>query len=133
MIFISSKIKPKFVPVFLTFGNFITPFMTDIIAANKAIIPALYCTGNPLDAGSTCLNGVADARQGTLAYLNAYAAAMDTFSAHFPVSSTMNLPGALGWGPSMASAQTNLDTAITTVTNAVDLADAKTKGAHDNI
>ncbi len=125
MIFVSSKIKPKFVQVFLTFGDFISPFMSDIIASNKAMIPALYCTGNPPDATATCGD-----LAGTLAYLNNFAAKMQAFGAHLPVSPSMNLPGALGWGPSMMTAQMKLEEAIATLSVSPDLATAKANGAH---
>jgi hypothetical protein len=121
MIYYSSQIKSKFVPVFLAFGDFINPFMGDIIASNRAIIPAMYCTGNPPDAASTC-----GGRTGTLSFLYTYAGAMQTFGAHFPAS----LVGGLGWAPSMMTAQAKLQEAIDIVTAAADLAEAKTNGAH---
>lgn len=133
MVYVSSKIKGKFVKVFLAFGDFINPFMDDIIASNKAMIPALYCTGNPPNAAQLCVDALNDPVQGTLDYLMALAGAMQTFSGHFPVSSSMNLPGALGWGPSMQSASTNLNTAIGILMTSPDLATAKANGAHDAI
>ena len=69
MIDISSKIKGKFVKVFLSLGDFINPFMSDIIALNKALIPALYCTGNPANALQVCVDSAGDTKQGTLDYL----------------------------------------------------------------
>lgn len=125
MVFVSSKIKPKFVQVFLTFGDFVNPFMDDIIASNKAMIPALYCTGNPPDATPTCGD-----LAGTLNYVMAFAGAMQTFGAHLQVSPTMNATGPLGWGPSMQEAQTNLESAIGILSIAPDLATAKANGAH---
>ncbi|MDH5785534.1 MAG: hypothetical protein OEZ16_07995 [Chromatiales bacterium] len=133
MVTLASQIKSKFVPFFLRFGDFINPFMSDIIANNKAMIPALYCTGNPPNAAQVCLAGTADPLSGTLAYLNALATAMSNVGAHFPGTSS----GALGWGPSMMSADNKLQFAITKVKDAIaaggTLADAKAAGAHNAI
>ena len=121
MISLAGTVKKKFVPVFLAFGDFINPFMADIIASNKAIIPAMYCTGNPPDADPTC-GGLS----GTLNLLNIYAGKMGAFGAHFP----MSLVGGLGWATDMMAAQAKLTEAMTTVGAAADLAEAKANGAH---
>ncbi|HEY0634310.1 MAG TPA: hypothetical protein VGE00_02920 [Gammaproteobacteria bacterium] len=116
---LAGKVKPKFVTVFLAFGDFITPFGVEVIAANQAFIPALYCTNNPPDAATVCADSNGDTLQGTLDYLNAFAAAVQAFGAHYPVSDTMNLPGALGWGAKMGEIQLNLQAAIGVVQDAI--------------
>ncbi len=121
MISLAEMVKKKFVPVFLAFGDFINPFMADIIASNKAIIPAMYCTGNPPDAEPTC-----GGHAGTINLLNAYAGKMGAFGAHFP----MSLVGGLNWATDMMAAQAKLAEAMTTVGAAADLAEAKANGAH---
>jgi len=128
MIYVSSMIKSKFVPVFVAFGDFLTAFMPEVIAGSRALIPALYCTGNPPDAATTC-GGLA----GTMNLLNAYGGAMMGFGMHLPQTSSMNLPGALGWGPSMMTAQSRLMDAMDIVGAAADLAEAKANGAHTAI
>ncbi|MBF0265664.1 MAG: hypothetical protein HQL46_10360 [Gammaproteobacteria bacterium] len=133
MINLSSKVKGKFVKIFLSLGDFLNPFMSDLIALNKTIIPALYCTGNPPNASQVCVDELGDSKQGTLNYLNALVSAKLTFESHFPVSTSMNVPGVLGWSSSLLTVESSVQEAISTLTGATDLATAKTNGAHEAI
>ncbi|MCW8831641.1 MAG: hypothetical protein OQK32_09005, partial [Gammaproteobacteria bacterium] len=128
MIYVSSMIKSKFVPVFVAFGDFLTAFMSEVTAGSRALIPALYCTGNPPDAATTC-----GGKAGTLNLLNAYAGAMMGFGMHLPQSDSMNLPKALGWKDSMDTAGVELENAMVILGASADLAEAKAAGAHEAI
>jgi len=129
---LSSKIKGKFVSIFLSFGDFYTPFKKDVISLQRTIIPLLYCTGNPLDADAVCLNNENNTKDGTLAYVNSSKNAFNKFKAHFPSNSKINVPKLLGWSEPLTHINNNLISASNTVIGASDLTEAKSNGAHIN-
>ena len=133
MISYSSKIKGKFVPVFLAPGDFINAFMDDIIAANRALIPVMFCTGNPTHA--KCGTGSIPQIQYYMdTYLNTngslvpstWTGAMMNFGAHvMPILTPLN------WAEGMNSAMTAGGTAWGIINGAVDTATIQT--AHPEI
>ncbi len=127
---LSSKVKGKFVSIFLSFGDFVTPFKKDIISLQKSIIPLLYCTGNPPDAGAVCLKGTSNTKDGTLAYVNATRAAYNSFKMHFPSNSKINVPKLLGWTDHFSTIDDSLTSASDTLIAASDLMVATNNGAH---
>ncbi len=129
---LSSKIKGKFVSIFLSFGDFVTPFKQDFITVQQSIIPMLYCTGNPPDAGSACLNSNTNPKQGTLAYVNASSTALKKLKAHFPSNENTKVPKLLGWENILVDIDKNLAYASNTLEQATDLEVAKNSGAHLN-
>ncbi len=129
---LSSKIKGKFVSIFLGFGDFITPFKQDVIAMQKSIIPMLYCTANPPDAGAMCLGSATTPRQGTLDYITASNIAFGKLKAHVPSNDKTNVPRLLHWEKTFITIDSALNEALTTLSAATDLEMAKNNGAHLN-
>lgn len=89
----ADKIKGTFVKTFLAFGDFITPFMADMIDMEKAFVPVLYCTNNPPDVNTTC-GGLL----GTESLINTFIIKMESLQARYPViPGKLDLPGTIYW------------------------------------
>ena len=131
VITLASKVKGKFVQIFLSFGDFVTPFESDFIALLKATIPALYCTGNPSDAATTCADNSSNTLQGTTDYVSAYSQAMNSLKAHYPAPA--NVTTLLGWVSDLNDADGYLSDVTAVLGSATDLSSAKDDGAHDSM
>ncbi len=127
---LASKIKGKFVSIFLGFGDFVTPFESDVIAFQRSIIPLLYCTGNPPDAATICAGASGDIREGALANAQAANAAWAAFKSHYPQNDSINVPGLLGWTTSINTIDAKLASLSSILGNASDITEAKKDGAH---
>ncbi len=127
---LASKIKGKFVSVFLGFGDFITPFKADVIGFQRRIIPVLYCTGNPPDAATSCGGSSGDIRLGALANVEAAKVAWNRFKAHYPQNDKTDVPRLLGWAQYLSVIDSKLATLSQTLNTATDITDAKGRGIH---
>ncbi len=137
---LASKIKPKFVALFVVFGDFITPFRADMVAMERAYIPALYCSNNPKQSGAPdplCQKS-GDSVQGTIDYLTAYRTAYNTFISHYPVIGTsLDMPKALGWSSYLTAIETHLAQAESNLaavkSDGKDLTDTRATDAHNEL
>lgn len=135
---LASQIKPKFVKLFVAFGDFITPFRADMIAMERAYIPALYCSNNPIQNGvpePTCQKEGSSV-QGTIVYLSAYRTAYNTFIRHYPVIGTaLDMPKTLGWSSYLTPIESHLAQAELNLAavqaEGKDLTDPRAAAAHD--
>ncbi len=123
----AAMVKPVFVKAFLAFGDFITPFMADMITMEKAFTPVLYCTNNPPDVNTTC-NGLTGA--GNL--LDTFVLATETFQAHYPIiPSKLNLPATIYWKSDFDAVNTAITNALAIQSSASTTADLLP--AHDEL
>ena len=115
----AANVKPVFVKAFLAFGDFITPFMADMITMEKAFAPVLYCTNNPPDVNTTC-NGLI----GTGNLLDTFNTATETFQAHYPIiPGKLNLPATIYWKSDFDAVNTAMANALAIQSGASTTAD----------
>lgn len=120
-------IKPNFVRMFLSISDFVTPFRESMIAAERAYIPALYCTNNPPDLEPTC-----GGQAGTITRVETFQTAMNAHLANYPVMGPLNTPGMIGWMSYVNGINTAITNAVDNVNNAADMDEIKAV-AHEDL
>lgn len=141
MVSLATAIKPRFVKMFVAFGDYLTPFSKDMIAMEQAYIPALYCSNSPVINGTPdpqCEDASGDTLQGTINYVSTLQARYNEFASHYPILGTsLNMPATLNWTTQLGDIQSALTSAQTKLQTAKDnsqtVADAKAAGAHDDL